>query len=216
MSRLDWRFVAAAVLVGGLIAIDAHFAAWIPQTFAPDRSRIPEIIGRWRGAAIHLSAEELETVLGDGRLAYDERHYKTDDAPMIDALAVYLERPEAIRHTPDRCLTVTGWAVDRVSTVDVTLPEEGETTVANLLTGVRGDRKIVEVYVFVTAEAYRRTPMQTLIEYSSHRLSSKDQAMAMVILVSQVPFGEDELRTIDTVVEFAGQYLPHVRATLTQ
>ncbi len=216
MSRLDWRFVAAAVLVGGLIAIDAYFAAWTPQTFAPDRSRIPETVGKWRGTEIRLSEEELKRVLGDGRLMYDERHYKTDDAPMIDALTVYLERPEAIRHTPDRCLTVSGWAVDRVSTVEVALPDEGATTIANLLTGVRGDRKIVQVYVFVTAQAYRRTPLQTLVEFSSNRLSSKDQAMAMVILVAQVPFEEDEQGTIDTVVAFAGRYLPHVRATLTQ
>jgi len=204
--------------VGALVAIDAYFAAWTPRTFSPDRSRIPETIGQWHGTEIHLSEEELELVLGDGRLMYDERHYRVaadDDAPMIDALAVYLERPEAIRHTPDRCLTVSGWAVDRVSTVDVALPEEGGATIANLLTGVRGDRKIVQLYVFVTAQAYRRTPLQTLIEYSGNRLSSKDQAMAMVILVSQVPFDEDELQTIDTVVEFAGHYLPHVRATLT-
>ena len=216
MSRLDWRFVAAAVLVGGLVAIDAYFAAWTPRTFAPDRSRIPETVGKWRGTEIRLSEEELKRVLGDGRLTYDERHYRADDAPMIEALTVYLERPEAIRHTPDRCLTVSGWAVDRVSTVDVALPEEDGFTVANLLTGVRGDRKIVEVYVFVTAKAYRRTPLQTLVEYSSNRLSSKDQAMAMVILVSRVPFEEDEQETIDTVVAFAGRYLPHVRATLTQ
>lgn len=216
MSPTDWRFVTAAALVGSLIAIDAYFAAWTPRTFAPDRSRIPERIGEWRGTEIRLSEEELRRVLGDGRLTYDERHYRADDGRMIDALAVYLERPEAIRHTPDRCLTVSGWAVDRVSTVDVPLPEEGGSTVANLLTGVKGDRRIVEVYVFVTAEAYRRTPLQTLIEYSRRRLSERDQAMAMVILVSQVPFEESEQRTIDTVVAFAGRYLPHVRATLTQ
>ena len=62
MSRIDWRFVVAAVLVGGLVAIDAYFAAWTPRTFTPDLTRIPETIGQWHGTQIRLSAEELEEI----------------------------------------------------------------------------------------------------------------------------------------------------------
>ncbi len=217
MSQTDWRFIGAAILVGGLIAIDAHFAAWTPTTFVFEGSRIPETIGAWTGTKVELSENEVEQLLGDGRLTYDRRKYASDGDQTIDAWAVYLERPEAIRHTPDRCLTVTGWAVDRVTTVDVPILGEGEPMVANLLTGTKGDRKIVQMYVFVTADGYRRTPLQTLLEYSSNRLSSKDQAMAMVMLVSIVPFEDDqqELETINTLVDFASQYLPHLRSTLS-
>jgi len=215
MSRLDWRFVTALAVVGGLIAIDARFAAWTPQPLEPDRSHIPGRIGPWRGTQVILTQEEMERVLGGGRLTYDERRFRTDDGREIEALSVYLERPEAIRHTPDRCLTVSGWAVDRVTTVDVPLPDGGA-TVANLLTGVKGDRKIIELYTFATAEGYRRTPLATLMEYTSRRTSAGEQLMAMVILISQVPFEENEQQTIDTVAGFAGEYLPHVRKTLVQ
>jgi hypothetical protein len=92
----------------------------------------------------------------------------------------------------------------------------GGSTVANLLTGVKGDRKIIELYTFATPEGFRRTPLQTLVEYTSRRTSAGEQLMAMVILISQVPFEENEQQTINTVVDFAGEYLPHVRETLAQ
>ncbi len=214
MSGMDRRFVAVAAFLGLLIGIDTYFARWTPEVAEPRYERLPDQIGEWNGVDVEVSQEMLDIILHEGRASYFERLYSTDDGREVTAMVIYIDRPEALRHTPERCLTLAGWALDRLSTAEIPLSSGGVAVPANLITAVREDHRIVQLYLYVTADGYRRTALSSLVDYSSRRLTSRDQMMAHVILTTIVPAEADQIEALGVVTDFSGQYLPLLRETL--
>ncbi len=214
MSRTNRRFLIAAVFVGALLGVDAYFHALVPDVTAPPPEAIPRRLGEWQGRDIELSEQDLEQILAGGRLAAVQRLYENPDGQVVDAMAIYLQRPEAVHHTPERCLTGAGWSLSRISTVGVPLTDESGTVEANLVTGERGDTKIVELFLFASGDGYRRSALQSLVAYSQRGLSQRDQTMALIIMTTQVPVTADDREALSYMFDFAGRYLPAVRASM--
>lgn len=216
MSRVDRRFLIAAAVIGALIGIDAYFHALVPDVSAPPPDAIPRRLADWQGRDIELSEEDLDQILAGGRLAALQRLYQNPEGRIVDAMAIYLERPEAVHHTPERCLTGAGWSLSRISTVSVPLIGEGGSAEANLVTGEKGGTKIVELFLFASADGFRRSALQSLVAYSQRGLSKRDQTMAMIIMTTQVPVTSDDREALEYMFDFAGRYLPAVRASMAE
>lgn len=216
MSRVDRRFLIAAVFIGALIGIDAYFNALVPEVTAPSAESIPRQLGEWQGMDVALGEEELDEILAGGRLAAVQRLYKNSAGQVVDAIAIYLERPEAVHHTPERCLTGAGWSLSRISTTSVPLIGESGTAEANLVTGLRGEMKIVELFLFASGDGFRRSALQSLVAYSQRGLSKRDQTLAMVIMTTQIAADADDREALEYMFDFAGRYLPAVRASMAE
>jgi hypothetical protein len=199
-----------------LLGIDTYFAKWVPETAEPVYARVPHEIGAWEGEDVAVSEEMLTMILGGGRSSYFERFYTNDDDDRVSAMVIYIDSPEALRHTPERCLKGAGWALDRIASTEIPLDNNGRPANANLITAVKQDARTVLLYIYVTSEGYQRTPLASLMDYSSKRLTSRDQMMGHVLLTTVIPFDESELDAVTMLSYFAAQYLPHVRETLRE
>lgn len=216
MSRVDRRFLTAAVIVGALIGIDAYFHSLVPEVTAPPADSIPHQLGEWEGRDVELSEEQLNQILAGGRLAAIERIYENPDGQAVDAIAIYLERPEAVHHTPERCLTGSGWSISRVSTTEVPLIGEPPTAEANLVTGLKGGTKIVELFLFVSPDGFRRSALQSLVDYSRRGLAQRDQTLALIIMTTQIAASAEDREALRYMYDFASRYLPAVRASMQE
>lgn len=163
-----------------------------------------------------LSDDQLAQILAGGRLAAFERVYQDPEGNSVDAITIYLERPEAVHHTPERCLTGGGWSISRVSTTTIPLAGDGGSAEANLVTGVKGDRKIVEFFLFVSPDGFRRSALQSMVDYSRRGVSKRDQSMAMIIMTTQVAADADDREAIAYMGNFAGHFLPEVRSSMQE
>ncbi len=216
MSGLERRFLVCAAFIGLLLAVDAFFAKWTPQVAEPTYDVVPYEIGRWSGEDVPVSEEMLTMILGGGRSSFFERIYSNDEGDDISATVIYIESPEALRHTPERCLKGSGWALDRIASTEIPLDNGGQPANANLITAVKQDARIVLLYIYVTAEGYQRTALATLMDYSSKRLTSRDQMMGHVMFSTVIPFDDNPLDAVTMLSQFAAFYLPHVRESLRE
>jgi len=214
MSRTDWRFLTSAGFIAALIGIDLYFAALVPAVSAPPPESIPRQLGEWRGRDVELSEEQLNQILAGGRLSTVQRIYEDSEGRLVDAMAIYLERPESVHHTPERCLTGSGWSLNRISTVSVPLAGAGGAAEANLVTGIKADAKIVELFLFVSPDGFRRSALQSLVDYSRRGLSQRDQTMALIIMTTQVAETTEDREALSYMFDFAGRFLPAVRASI--
>lgn len=216
MSALERRFLACAVFIGLLLGTDAFFAKWTPQVAEPVYGVVPREVGRWSGEDVAVSEEMLTMILGGGRTSFFERVYTNDEDDSVSSMVIYIDSPEALRHTPERCLKGGGWALDRIASTEIPLDNNGRPANANLITAVKQDARIVLLYIYVTAEGYQRTPFATLLDYSSKRLTSRDQMMGHVLMSTVIPFDASELDAVTMLSYFAAVYLPHVRESLQE
>jgi hypothetical protein len=177
---------------------------------------VPHEIGAWEGEDIPVSEEMLTMILGGGRNSYFERMYTNDEGDRVSAMVIYIDSPEALRHTPERCLKGGGWALDRIASTEIPIDNNGRAANANLVTAVKQDARTVLLYIFVTADGYQRTPLASLMDYSSKRLTSRDQMMGHVMFSTIIPFDENELDAVTMLSQFAGFYLPHIRKSLRE
>ena len=214
MPRVGGRFLIAVAVLGSMVGMNAYFHALVPDVTAPPPERIPMELGDWQGREVKLSEDQLAQVLAGGRLAAFERVYQDPEGRMVNAITIYLERPEAVHHTPERCLTGGGWSISRVSTTTIPLVGEGEAAEANLVPGAKGDMEIVELFLFVSPDGFRRSALQSMVDYSRRGGSKRDQTMAMIIMTTQIAADADDREAIAYMADFAGRFLPEVHSSM--
>jgi len=169
-------------------AAAALTVAFNPPTFGPPLALAEDqwAFGRWYGAEIQAAPSEQRLFADSRRLS--KRIYASRDGARVSVLVVESDDVHDL-HTPEYCLSGSGWVIGKPESGAPVSPAGGEalplTAAAVEITAARGEQRLAGVYWFSSAS--RSTPDLTGLRLQS-RLAP-EEPFALYLISAVVPAG---------------------------